>query len=191
MHRINIESPAHIGFDFDGVIADTAGAFLEIAKAQHGFDLDINSLTNFNLEECCEIPKDLIYQIFHGLVKDTSTTVPIEGALETITKLAKMERVHIITARPIAEPVHKWLNRYFSADTIKNISLMAMGDHDQKLPYIKERGISHFVDDRLETCVNLAKNDITPIVFSQPWNRGQHNFSSAKSWKEIEHVLGI
>ncbi len=180
-----------IGFDFDGVIANTAGSFLEIAEKEHGYNFCLDDITSFDIENCCDMPKKLIDSIFHSLILDTSRTLPISGAVEVINKLAYREQVHIITARPIAEPVHAWIEKYFDKDTIKKISILAMGNHDEKLPHIKERGISHFIDDRIETCFHLAENGISPIVFSQPWNKNQHSFDTVNNWQEIEYILDI
>jgi hypothetical protein len=32
---------------------------------------------------------------------------------------------------------------------------------------------------------------ITPLVFSQPWNRGRHDLQSVESWLEIHALLDL
>ena len=45
--------PDEIGFDFDGVIADTVEAFLRIACEQHGHcGLRPEDVTDFSVEQC-------------------------------------------------------------------------------------------------------------------------------------------
>ncbi len=49
--------------------------------------------------------------------------------------------------------------------------------------------ITHFVDDRLETCFLLKEAGITPILYKQPWNRNPHPFIEVGSWKELESLI--
>jgi uncharacterized protein len=45
------------------------------------------------------------------------------------------------------------------------------------------------VEDRLETCLQLADHGITPIVFAQPWNRQPHPFPEVANWPELGGLL--
>jgi hypothetical protein len=91
----------------------------------------------------------------------------------------------IITARPEADPVHHWLQTVFPDSVYRRIRVVAMGDHDDKARFIKMSGLSAFVDDRAETCLQLSRAGIHSIVFSQPWNRNRHHLPAVQSWEEI------
>jgi uncharacterized protein len=188
---MNIESH-EIGFDLDGVIADTGEAFIRIACEEFDYcSFRLEDITSFVVEECLAIPTDKVEQIFYAILKDSLGTgvKPIPGAVEVITNMAEQAPVTIITARPLEQPVADWLDHFFSARTCRQINLVAMGDHDDKARYIKEHKLNYFVDDRVETCLQLAESDITPIVFRQPWNHNKHELTSVKNWQEIQTLL--
>jgi hypothetical protein len=48
--------PALIGFDIDGVVADTGGAFVRIAREEYGIrSISIDDITSFEVEECIDV----------------------------------------------------------------------------------------------------------------------------------------
>ncbi len=181
-----------IGFDLDGVIADTGEAFIRLACEEYEYcSFRLEDITSFQVENCLNIPTDKVEQIFYAILKDSLGTglQPLPGAVEVITDMTTQAPVTIITARPLEEPVADWLDHFFSAETCKKIHLVAMGDHDDKARYIKEHNLNYFVDDRVETCLQLAETEITPIVFQQPWNHNKHKLNSVSSWQEIHKLL--
>lgn len=183
-----------IGFDLDGVIADTAEAFIRLACEEHAFcSFTLEDITTFQVEDCLNIPVPVVETIFDAILRDSLTTglQPMEGAVEVITAMAAAAPVTIITARSLHQPVQDWLEHFFAANTCTNIRLVAMGRHDDKARYIHEHQLRYFIDDRVETCLQLADAAITPLVFSQPWNQGRHALQSVGSWQEIRAMLAI
>lgn len=181
-----------IGFDLDGVIADTGEAFIRLACEQFDYcSFRLEDITSFQVEECLSIPTDKVEQIFHAILKDSLGTglKPNPGAVRVINDMAQRAPVTIITARPLENPVYDWLEHFFPAKTCKQITLVAMGDHDDKARYIKEHNLNYFVDDRVETCLQLATTGITPIVYQQPWNHAKHSLNSVSTWQEIQNLL--
>lgn len=181
-----------IGFDLDGVIADTGAAFVRLACEEFGYcSFRLEDITSFQVESCLGIPADKVEEIFQAILVDSLGTglQPMPGAVEVITKMATQAPVTIITARPLKEPVSDWLNHFFSTETCANIQLIAMGDHDDKTRYIREHKLECFIDDRLETCLQLAKTEIIPIVFAQPWNQRKHSLHSVNTWQDIQKIL--
>jgi hypothetical protein len=71
------------------------------------------------------------------------------------------------------------------------IEVIATGSFEDKCGVLKDRGISCFVEDRLETCFLLADAGIEPVVFVQPWNRKPHPFAEVGSWQELEAMIGM
>ena len=188
---MNIQSN-EIGFDLDGVIADTAEAFIRLACETFDYcSFRLEDITSFQVEDCLNIPTDKVEQIFYAILKDSLGTglKPMSGVVPVITAMADQAPVTIITARPLERPVSDWLDHFFPSKTCKQINLVAMGDHDNKTRYIKEHNLKYFVDDRVETCLQLAATEITPIVYRQPWNHDKHWLKSVSNWQEIHNLL--
>lgn len=183
-----------IGFDFDGVIADTATTFLSIAAKEYGYNsLTKSDITNFELENCINIPSTIIQQIFTDILTDSLGTGlnPMDGAIDVLHRFALHSPVTIITARPIDQPVHDWLETYFSPAALNNFRVVATGDHNDKIRHIHANEIKYFIDDRVATCLSLAEENIQPIVYNQPWNEGRHELSSVSDWEEIANLVTI
>jgi len=185
-------APGEIGFDFDGVIADIAEAFLRIACEKYNYcSFTAEDITSFQVEECLNMPLPVVEEIFNDILVDSlgAGLQPMPGMREVINELADLAQVTIITARPQWQPVADWLDNFFLARTCRKIKLIAMGDHDGKISYIRDEGLNYFVDDRTQTCRLLHDAEITPLVFSQPWNRNRHTFQSVETWQEIRAMV--
>ncbi len=186
--------PHEIGFDFDGVIADTGAAFIRIACEEYNYcSFSLEDITNFELEGCIDIPSRMIDAIFVSILKDSLATglEPMAGAVPVLTELAEHAPITIITARPIKQPVVDWLNCYYPAKTVDNCKVVVTGDHNDKLRYIQEHNLKYFVDDRADTCKDLTNADITSLVFSQPWNKNGHNLPTVNGWQEIKQLIKL
>jgi len=179
--------PQQIGFDFDGVIADIGEAFLRMACDEHKYIIDLNDITSFQVETCTNIPEVVVRQIFTDILEDSLATGlrPIPGALEVISELALHSRVKIITARTLDQPVIDWFDTHLTSKTCAKIDIIAMHDHDQKVRYIQEHDLHFFIDDRAETCAQVAKASLHPILFRQPWNSNWNDFTIVDNWQQI------
>lgn len=181
-----------LGFDFDGVIADTAGTFLRLACRDYEFcGLKIEQITSFQVEKCLDIPERIVEKIFTDIMEDSLATglSPIPGAVDGLTWFTRFSTVTIITARPLPEPVSNWLDHFIDKEARSKIQVVATGDHDDKMRYIRANGLRYFIDDRAETCHQLAGEGICPIVYNQPWNRGRHSLPSVSSWDDILRLI--
>ena len=186
--------PHQIGFDFDGVIADIGEAFLRIACETYGYcSINLNDITSFQVENCIDIPIGIVEEIFDTILRDSLGTglKPLPGAIESLSLLSSHSDITIITARPELQPVTDWFDYYCAAEARVKIRLIATGDHDNKEQYIKSCGLTHFIDDRTLTCLQLAEAGLYPIVFSQPWNRNQHNLPTVAGWEEVLQLIDI
>src|SRR5665811_1378531 len=89
-----------IGFDLDGVIADTAEAFIRLACDEHSFcSFTLEEITTFQVEDCLNIPSPVVEEIFDAILRDSLTTglQPMAGAVEVITEMCSAAPVTIIT----------------------------------------------------------------------------------------------
>jgi len=180
--------PAEIGFDFDGVIADTVEAFIRIACEQYAHcGIRPEDITHFSVEQCLDMEAGIAESIFLQILNDSvgSGLLPMPGAVEVLGEMSNHGQVTIVTARPEAEPVHHWLHTVFPDPVWSSIRVVAMGDHDDKARHINHLGLTTFVDDRAETCLQLRSAGIHAIVFAQPWNRDRHSLPTVRTWADI------
>lgn len=183
-----------IGFDFDGVIADTGENFIRMACEEYEYcSFQLEDITSFDVEGSIEMPLSIIQKIFNDILHDSLATglMPLPGAKATIEEMASAGKVNVITARPLLGPMQAWFEEFFTTDVNSRLNLIAAGHPDEKSRYIHDLGLQYFVDDRAETCHQLAKENIIPFVFEQPWNRAQHNFTSVRDWDHLREMLLI
>jgi uncharacterized HAD superfamily protein len=183
--------PGMIGFDIDGVVADTAGAFLRIARKKYGINsLFLEDITKFEVEDCLVIERQVIDEIFTCLLDEPldSGLQPMEDAMDVLHKFAEQAPLAFVTARPDKQPIALWLQHFLEPSVFNDMRLIAMGEHDNKAAYIKNMELQYFVDDRLQTCLALADEGITPLVFNQPWNQHGHGLQRVDNWLAI-HAL--
>ncbi len=186
-------APELIGFDFDGVIADIGEAFIRLACTNHGYcDLQLEQISSFQVEQCLNMERRTIEQIFEDILQDSIGTdlKPIDGAIESLKQIGSHGPVTIITARPDIGPVHDWLQLH-CGEGVERIKLITSGNHDDKERYIRQQNIVYFIDDRLTTCRMLAESGLKPMVFAQPWNRDRHHLPTVSNWQEIIDLLDI
>ncbi len=186
-----LNHPAQIGFDFDDVIADTASAFLHIAGEKYGLhDIQLDQITDYHVEKCLDMSPEEINTIFSSLLHDPlgAGILPKKGCIPVLEQLSTHGSITIITARPLAAPVEQWLDKYMP-DSVKSCArLVAMGDHDEKTGHVTAAGLSHFVDDRGPTCMQLAEAGISSILFEMPWNRSYNQLPTVSDWQEIHRL---
>ncbi|MEE4241904.1 MAG: hypothetical protein V2I36_10575 [Desulfopila sp.] len=191
MKNITI-TPDRIGFDFDGVIADIGEAFLRIACNDYGYcSFRLEDITSFHVESCTSIPETVVRTIFDDILADSLTTglLPNPGALDVIRDLATRSKVTIITARSFDQPVSDWLEHYLAPDVCRKINLIAMHDHDRKVEYIKQENLQFFVDDRAETCAQVAAAKLHPLLYHQPWNTSWTDIHVVHDWQQIAALI--
>lgn len=183
--------PNLLGFDFDGVIADTAETFLRLACERYRLcDVRLEDITSFEVEECLNVDPEIVRSIFLEVLLDSIGTglKPMPGAADVLGELSERAAVTVVTARPEPGPVYAWLETVLPRSTCARINIIAMGAHDDKVRYIRQQGLTHFIDDRAETCTQLHSAGIGSIVFNHPWNKNRHNLPSVNSWQEIRSL---
>ncbi len=184
--------PASVAFDIDGVIADTMTLFLDIARNTHDIDgIDYEDITCYALEECLDVAPEILNDIGIRIV-DGNYTAPLKifaGARDVLNRIAECHgSVLFVTARPHPGPIEGWLYRNAELSPAQ-VDIVTTGSFERKTDVLLERNITHFVEDRLETCFLLKEVGITPVVFKQPWNRQPHEFLEVGSWDEIGAMI--
>ena len=182
-----------LAFDIDGVVADIMTTFLDLVRERYGLGHHwrYEHITTFRLEECLELEPEIIQTLIREII-DRPHELPIEPfpqAVPVLSRLAEDIPLMFVTARDQAEHIQRWLNTTLAPVPTRAIWVMATGDPDTKLHYLKAHAIDYFVEDRLETCFDLAKEGITPILFAQPWNRRPHPFLEVRDWQDLARLL--
>ncbi len=188
LEKIN---PALLGFDFDGVIADTAEVFIRLACEKYGHcDIRIEDITDFEVDRCLQIAPDIVQAIFLEVMLDSIGTglQPMPDAVQVLGELTEQAELTVITARKKPEPVQNWFEKYLPPSTCTRIRIIAMGVHDNKSLHIQKAGLTHFIDDRAETCLQLDNAGIGAIVFDHPWNKNRHQLPTVGSWQQIRNL---
>jgi hypothetical protein len=88
MNKIN---PALIGFDIDGVVADTGGAFIRIAGEEYGINsITLEDITSFEVIDCLDVDQGIIEAIFTRLLDDplSAGLQPMEDAISVLHRWA-------------------------------------------------------------------------------------------------------
>lgn len=183
--------PKFIGFDIDGVVADTMEAFIRLADEEYETVVVPEEITEFQVEDCLDMDPVVVDEIFCRLLIEPvkSGLKMMAGAKAVLTEFAQHGPITLITARPQREPIADWLAEQLGAEVFERVRLVATGEHDGKGNYIKEMGLKYFVDDRAQTCLQLSIDSrISPIVYHQPWNHGKHDLPKVENWPAIRSL---
>ncbi len=186
--------PNEIAFDIDGVVADTMASFIKVAKERYGIEgIRREDIKSYWLEDCLPIDEKIIGEIIGEILKDPFNTdlKPMDGAVEVLTKLAKKSSLVFVTARPIKEPIVEWLRTTLKQVDKSYINVIATGRHEAKIDVLKKLNISYFLEDHLDTCIQLFDAGIGAIVYDHPWNQGKTPFLRIKKWAELKGLLDI
>jgi hypothetical protein len=184
--------PQAIAFDIDGVIADTMRLFLDIAADEFGVSgIRYEDITCYQLEDCIDMAPEVIDGVIRRLMDGgyRGRLQPVPGAPGVLRRLARRcDRLLLVTARPHVGPIADFM-REILAEAAPSCDIVATGAFDAKTEVLQRRRITHFVEDRLETCFTLNAAGITPVLFAQPWNRAPHPFIEVSNWREIDELI--
>lgn len=180
-----------IGIDVDGVLADQIVGVLPIIKEMHGISLVYTDIVDWRLPiGTTSIDQEIeLAQRSESYVRE----MPVhEGAREQLCKLAKKNKIFIVTARRSeCDPwTIEWLltNR-ICFDQYVNSHMTSKGQHEFDV----------LVDDHSDNIRDFLKD--TPgygVLFDRPWNRErteldqwQRNGRMAvvKNWHEVDEAI--
>lgn len=182
-----------IAFDFDGVVADTMGLFVDAVRNDFGrLDITLDMITDYDLRKCLDISVDILIEIGGKIMSENCSDylMPMDGAVDVLKKFTKDEKLLIITARPQKKPVENWIKQFLEISQDK-FEVVATGDFNSKAEVLKEYNKKYLIEDRIETCFYLKEKGFEPLVFIQPWNRQPNDFIEVSSWEDISKIIGI
>jgi len=168
--------------------------FLDIARQDHGIHhIQYGDITAYTLQDCLDMEEAVISDIISKLLDGSRDTDlrPINGARNVLARIGRdFGPVRFVTARPDPVSISEWIQNLLPLEPSR-IDLVATGSFEAKTEVLKDKGVSFFVEDRLETCFLLKEEGITPVLFRQPWNREKHPFREVGNWKELEHLISF
>jgi 5'(3')-deoxyribonucleotidase len=182
--------PRRIAFDIDSVIADTMHLFLDIGRELYGIHhIRYEDITEYHLDACLDVPPEIVGEIVQRLIEGDypCRLHPLEGAARVLDRLTPFGPLRLVTARPKLGPIQNWMEELLPNQD--RIDITATGGFEAKIDVLLESKVTHFVEDRLETCLLLEEHGITPVLFVQPWNRQPHNFTEVSTWDELEALI--
>jgi hypothetical protein len=182
---------ASIAFDIDGVVANTMGLFIDIARDKHNISIQYDQINTYDLTQCLDIEFDVIWDILQQIMNGNhdQPLMPIEQAAEILKTLGNISNnLLFVTARPDANALIPWFLETLQLSE-QCFKIVATGDFQQKISVLQEHHVKYFVEDRMETCRLLNDNGIKPIVFCQPWNREAHSFIEVKTWNDLYKLI--
>ncbi len=184
-------SPGQIAFDIDGVFADTMTLFLQIARKDYGINhIKYSDITQYYLEECLDIAPEIINVILARILEgDFDVELePIDGSCKVLSAIVQEGPLLFVSARSTVSAIEEWVNKMLPP-ALHPVEVVATGSFEAKADVLKERGIEYFVEDCLDVCFSIQKQDITPLVFHQPWNCYPHPFQEVCNWAEIRGLI--
>ncbi len=184
--------PATLAFDIDGVVADTMGLFLDLARKEYGVrNIAYGDITDYHLESCLDMDPAVLNEILARLIEGdyNDPLRPIEGAVPVLSRMGRHNGgLLFVTARPHEGPIGIWLQTVLDL-VPEAIQVVATGSFEAKLAVLEDHGKCAFVEDRLETCHHLSAAGIEPILFKQPWNRNAHPYREVADWRELADLI--
>jgi uncharacterized HAD superfamily protein len=183
--------PGQIAFDIDGVFANTMALFLELARRDYGLNhVQYEDITHYFLEECLDIDPGIIKIIINKILEGDfqGELQPIGNSVEVLSEIAQKGPLLFVTARPTLLPIKAWVDKMLPRPPFP-VEVIATGTFEAKAHVLKARGIEYFVEDYLDICFMLEEQNITPILFQQPWNRSAHPFHEVAGWGEIRDLM--
>jgi uncharacterized HAD superfamily protein len=186
-----IIDPTLLAFDIDGVVADTMALFVRLAHERYGLtELSKDHLLTYNIYECLSIEKPIIDDLIRLTLDEehTKEILPLPGAPEVLTELARVVPLRFITARTCADSIREWLFSILPDVPSDRITAIASGSPDSKLSILNGLQVRYFVEDRIETCRNLKQAGIEPFLFDQPWNQNEvdEGFIRIQDWAQLK-----
>ena len=175
-----------IGIDIDGVTADFVTPFLPVLRHILGRDVCYEDITTYRFQDAFEYGEEVESHTQAEIDRlDILRHLPlIPGVLETINRFSEAHEVHFVTARPgdhWGSGTRDWLG--------------ACGFVYRSVMYREGReaevadGFSVFVEDKLETALELVDVGIHVFLFDRPWNQTEglpENCVRVGTWQEIE-----
>ena len=172
-----------IGIDVDGVVANLNDKLLKLANDMYYYpnpyyprklkkELKASDIITFNYTECTPLNNEDMKRIFKVLETEKALLElkPLQDAQKAINYLHNFFYLLFITSRAkyytnAEEQTFEWFDNNKIIYSKSNFFF-----DNKKVELSKKLGISKFIEDRAETALELAENNIDVLLLNYPWN---------------------
>ena len=172
-----------VGIDIDGVVANLNDKLLELANEMYYYpphyyprklkkELKASDIITFDYTKCTPLNDEDMKQIFKVLETEKALLElkPLQDAQKVINYLHHFFEVYFITSRAkyytnAKEQTFEWFDKHNIIYNQNNFFF-----DNKKVELSKKLGISKFIEDRAETALELAENNINVLLLNYPWN---------------------
>ena len=192
-----------IGIDFDDVIINFAGAFLEFHNKNYCTNLKYADLTDYYFSDVFDIDTqtaiDRVMEFFKS--EDIKCVNHIDGVEDVLVELkSNGHELIIVTSRPdcFKDVTVNWINENLEGgiDMFSDVHHIVSCEKElskdnvfrTKAEFIKKNPVDIFIDDRYSHLVDIGKLGVKTILFSRIWNEKDTllpNMYRANSWGEV------
>lgn|SRR5574343_368837 len=161
-----------VGYDLDGVIADSYSAFRArcISKLNHdpliGHDEYMVAIPGLSYEE--------VHDLYMEVFAEGDLIIPFPDYLFLLDAMRrdKIERLLILTARPqeFAKQIEKWLWSVGLLAPLNDRCFFMQTTSSKKAEILKSMGVGYFVEDRARTASHIADMGVKSYLVNRPWN---------------------
>ncbi|MBS4202882.1 5' nucleotidase, NT5C type [Lederbergia citrea] len=178
------------GIDIDGTVTCPTSLVPHINKAFQ-LDITLDDLTEYEITECLNIPKDSFYKWFVEAEPQIYSESPLaKGAKPVLSKWVDEHELYFISAR--SETLLDVTKTWFNTFEINYHHIELIGSHD-KVGTAQKHNIDLFFEDKHDNAVDISEElNIPVILFDTPYNRKPspknvirvHNWQEAEQWVE-------
>ena len=161
--------PSRIGFDIDGVVANTMEAFIRLARTEYGAKVRPEEITEFQVENCLNLDPVMVAEIFRRLLEEPLACGLrlMSHARQVLTGFAEHGPLTFITARPQKKPIARWLKKELGPQVYGRVRLVATGEHDNK----KWAWTCLWMTGFRPVCSSPGKRAFSPLSTGNPGTR--------------------
>lgn len=188
-----------IGIDIDDVLFNTTFHWIEYCNKKFKLSLNYEEKQVYSLGATLNKTEEEGINSFEDFCKTKYflEMKPVNGAIDTITKLSKKHELIIITSRnkTIEQETRESINKYFK-DKFKQIHITEnhLGIKTKKTKYdvCKENNCTLLIEDAYHHAIDCAEKGIQTLLYNRPWNEKEQlhlNMKRVYNWEEILKIL--
>lgn len=188
-----------IAFDCDDVIVATGELLIDHYNKLHGTNVQPEDFYSKDYEHVWQAdPETATRDLFAYLLTDAYANLPpMEGAVDTLRKLAENYTLYIVTGRPdeTEQSTQGWVDKHLSGifEKIVFTNFFKLSDSKgalrTKADVCKDIGANWLVDDHLHHIRNVTEQGITGLLFGDlPWEQldtPTPNIIKVKDWQQL------
>lgn len=189
----------NIGIDIDDTIAQTTEEIdiwaKEYTEKELGRKFELNTINVVDpmwskyVYKWTDEETNKFWNLYYAKIMENLK--PKEDVIETINRLAKDNKIIIITARwddeekTIEKTTKKWLEEhkiYYDK--------LFLGQKDKR-KLVTENNVEIFIDDNYQTCKQVSELNVRTLIMNSRLNRNIQDSELERvfSWKEIEEKI--